>query len=283
MGVVSYQDQLSIETPEQVALSLPVAGIGSRFLAILVDSLIQIAALTLFWVSLALLVSGSSSVKAAEPTAHEQAWAVAILIFLHFLVFWGYFTLFEGLARGQTPGKRLFKLRVIKDSGRQVTFAEAMARNLLRVVDMLPGMYLTGILAILFNRQRKRLGDMVAGTLVVHTGEDTDAGAMGDGTRTLTIGTTFETMNTGLAEEHRRIFPATAIARLKDDDLVLLDTYFARIPDLDVATKDALAQRLLGMLCRKMEVEQPADTGLRELLDAIAEELRNQVGLQTMR
>ena len=82
---------------------------------------------------------------------------------------WGYSALFEAFWNGQTPGKRLFNIRVIKDSGRQITLFEALARNLLRVVDMFPPpVYFVGLVSMLCNRQQKRLGDFVAGTIVIH-------------------------------------------------------------------------------------------------------------------
>ena len=87
----------------------------------------------------------------------------------NFLLYWGYFALFEAFWNGQTPGKRLVKIRVIKDSGRHITLFEALARNLVRVVDMIPpNFYLVGLLSMLCNKQQKRLGDFVAGTIVIH-------------------------------------------------------------------------------------------------------------------
>ena len=90
------------------------------------------------------------------------------MIFAGFLLVWGYFSLFEAFWRGQTPGKRAMKLRVIKDAGRQITLFESLARNLLRIVDYFPGLYLTGVITMLCNKRSKRLGDLAAGTLVVH-------------------------------------------------------------------------------------------------------------------
>ena len=282
MGVESYQDQISIETPEQVSLRLPVAGVGSRFLAIFADTVIQIAAYILFWVAVALLLSGVSSQSSHQDTSSRaMAWTTALLILLHFLAYWGYFTLFEGLWRGQTPGKRIFKLRVIKDSGRQITFVEAMARNLLRIVDALPVLYLVGILAVLFNRQRKRLGDMVAGTLVVHDEELAEAGTLAEPDRTFTAGMFLPAAPEPATGQQAALFPATAIARLTSDDLVLLDTFFARIPELDVATKDTILQRMLTTLCARMDVPVPPEATPRAALDAIAYELRNQTGLRS--
>jgi uncharacterized RDD family membrane protein YckC len=275
MSTVSFHDQLSIETPDHVSLRLPVAGLGSRFLALLVDTVIQVAAYLLFIFAIVLLFSGVHTASAQPASSQFRAWTMAILIFLHFLLYWGYFTLFEGFWHGKTPGKHLFKLRVIRDSGRHVTLFESAARNLLRIVDALPAFYLVGILCVIFNARRKRLGDMVAGTLVVHQ-EETGVSGSAEITRTFTAG--FYEAETALTPSPApgSVFPADAIARLSADDLVLLDRFFVRIPDLDVNTKDQLAQRLLSTFCAKMDVHLPPSESPRPLLESIAYELRNQ-------
>src|SRR3984885_2471582 len=139
-------DQLTIDTPEQVALRFPVAGIGSRFLAILADTVLQIVVYVALFLVLVLILSSAPKTAAGGFTRSGEKWLIAILILIHFLMYWGYFTLFEALKNGQTPGKMLFKLRVIQDSGRQITFFESMTRNLIRVVDMMPGFYLVGVI-----------------------------------------------------------------------------------------------------------------------------------------
>ena len=164
-----YADQLNIETPEQVDLYFPIAGVGSRFIALVLDSLLQIAV----YLVLLLLVYVTGAYKSIDTVMEHQTdraakWIAAAFILLNFLLVWGYFALFEAFWKGQTPGKRLMKLRVLKDSGRSITLFEALARNLLRVVDYLPSFYLVGVVAMICNRKHKRLGDYVAGTMVVH-------------------------------------------------------------------------------------------------------------------
>ncbi len=155
-------DNLLIDTPEQIPLEFPLAGIGSRFLALALDTLIQSAAgLTL--VAVALAIVG----RTRRVPAHG-AWALAILVLLWFLLHFGYFAIFESVWNGQTPGKRSTHLRVIQDSGRPITVYEAVARNLLRIVDSLPGLYGVAIISALLSAKSKRLGDYVAGTVVVH-------------------------------------------------------------------------------------------------------------------
>lgn len=156
-------DKLIIDTPEQIPLEFQLAGVGSRALALIMDSLIiGIAYLVLFIAAIAIF--------AGTVTYGGQlsgSWTLAIVILIIFLLQWGYFAGFETIWKGQTPGKRYMEIRVIKDSGAPITAYEAIGRNLLRVVDSVPA-YGIGILCVLLNKQNKRLGDMVAGTVVVH-------------------------------------------------------------------------------------------------------------------
>jgi uncharacterized RDD family membrane protein YckC len=155
-------DKLIIDTPEQVQLEFALAGIGSRFMALFVDTLIQFIALMLLFILVVFLGAG------AGLSPEMGKWAVALYIFAFFLLYWGYFAIFEALWKGQTPGKRQAGIRVIRDSGREITAKEAIGRNLLRAVDMLPGVYAVGILCVFLSAQNKRLGDYVSGTVVVH-------------------------------------------------------------------------------------------------------------------
>ena len=148
-----YEDVISIDTPEGVPLELTLAGVGSRFLAAIVDTLIQTATLLVI-VLLATIAGGSGPV-------------VAVATILGFLVFLGYDILFETKASGRTPGKRLTGLRVVRRGGGPVGFRTSAVRNLLRVVDLLPTAYVIGIISILVTKQNQRLGDLAAGTLVL--------------------------------------------------------------------------------------------------------------------
>jgi len=156
------EDKLTIETPEQIPLEFPLAGIGSRFLAAALDTLIQFAVLIVMVVIGLLVFAGLSTIS-------EKAglWGIAIYVLGAFTLQSGYFAFFEAVWNGQTPGKRYVHIRVIKDSGRPITTYEAVLRNLMRIVDSVPG-YGIGILSMLISSQNKRLGDFVAGTVVVH-------------------------------------------------------------------------------------------------------------------
>lgn len=100
-------------------------------------------------------------------------WRV-ILILIPFLLHWGYFTLFEGLWHGQTPSKRVAKIRVIQQSGLAITLFESLSRNFVRAIDFLPSFYVVGSISIFTMARNQRLGDLVADTLVVHEGQTRD-------------------------------------------------------------------------------------------------------------
>src|SRR5262245_7873833 len=135
-AVITTDETLVIETPERVPLHFALASIGNRFIACAIDHTIQMVALFGLWIMF-LIIAGSLSDFGNFLTA-SPSWVKALLIILVFLLISGYFTFFEWLWRGQTPGKRWLKLRVIREDGRPIGFFEAMIRNLLRNFDMLP-------------------------------------------------------------------------------------------------------------------------------------------------
>jgi uncharacterized RDD family membrane protein YckC len=152
---VEFEDRITIPTPEGVDLQLTLAGGGARFVSALVDVVIQIVLLV--------AVTGIAAAMGAFGSGYGYAFAFVA----GFLVFAGYDVLFEVFNSGRTPGKRLNGLRVVRVDGSPVTFFTSAVRNVLRLVDLLPGMYLVGIATILVTRQNQRLGDVAAGTLVV--------------------------------------------------------------------------------------------------------------------
>lgn len=267
----------TVETPEQVELRFPLAGLGSRFLALMLDILIQVAANIVLVIVVAIVFSIPATQRhMGGMSSAAQKWFVAGLVLAYFLLYWGYFSLFEAFYNGQTPGKRILKIRVIKDSGRQITFFEALARNLLRVVDLLPGMYLVGAVSIMVTRQNKRLGDLVADTIVVHERTEEWAGYMSLPAARSAI-TAF---NPAVAERVAPAppligIPADAVIRLGADDLLVIDTYLARALELPLATRAMLASRMLDGLCAKMGVAVPVDAPPERTLEALSYLLRS--------
>lgn len=150
-----FRQHLEVETPEHVLLDYEIAGVGSRTLAAIADW----SVLTVWTIALVSVFG--------QLNPGGVSWITALVVFLYFTSLWGYFTLFEGLRNGQTPGKRWLGIRVVRDTGHAVTFGAAAARNLLRVADFLPMAYLLGGLFVALHPRGKRLGDIVAGTVVV--------------------------------------------------------------------------------------------------------------------
>jgi len=264
--------QLYIDTPEQVELQFAVAGIGSRFVAVLLDHLIQFAAVIVEILLFAWI--GSHAPKGGSaPLNTAGKWFIGFVIFFNFCLWAGYFALFEAFWRGQTPGKRVMKLRAIKDSGRQVTFFEALARNLMRLVDYLPSMYLVGVITMLCNKQNKRLGDMVAGTLVVHEARE-EQPLLPQHNAFLPVKEM--TWQTPVASS---MFAADAVAKLKASDLVVIDAFFARALDLDMDVRAGMAQRIAQQMAAKMGVALPEGNPERAL-EAMAVAMRGGGGFR---
>jgi uncharacterized RDD family membrane protein YckC len=150
-----------VVTPEGVALHLPVAGPVPRAVAWGIDLAIRLGILMLVGTVLALLGAAGQG----------------LYLISMFLIFWAYPILFEALWDGQTPGKKAMSLRVVNGDGAPVGWLPAITRNLLRTVDMLPFGYAAGLIACLADPHARRLGDMVADTLVVHNERERDAAA----------------------------------------------------------------------------------------------------------
>ena len=262
-------DQLSIDTPELVSIEMPLAGIGSRFIALLVDYLIWgAAALVLLMVIVIVLPAMHTFSKISAQ------WMVALIIFAMFLVNWGYFTLFEAFWNGRTPGKRVAKIRVIQRSGRAIGLFESMARNLVRYVDQLPFFYAVGVVAMFVTSQHQRLGDLAAGTLVVRDREE-EAPLWGEsGARTFTA--QIFAPSAPAAEPHTAFsLPATGIAKLSAADLEVLEGFFARRLDMSLPTRQTLAQRIAFAIQAKSGLEPPPGASVETFLEATAHQLRD--------
>ena len=222
----SLSQTIDVETPELVVFSYTIAGIGSRALAAVIDSLLCIAAIIVIMLGVSAL--GPSEKPNAIPSVFD-AWAAAIVVIAIFCLLWGYYVLFEGLADGQTPGKRLLRLRVVRDGGYSITFGASAVRNLMRFVDIQPGFcYAVGIVSTLFTKSGKRLGDIVAGTIVVREAL----------VRQLAPATSVA----------REPAPATLDAALTEDEYSVLERFMERRSSLDAERRTELAAQLTARL-----------------------------------
>jgi uncharacterized RDD family membrane protein YckC len=249
----SFSESHTVETPEQTNIEFTVAGVGSRFLALLIDTLIQTAVLIVGMMAFALL--GVLGVAAKIPLA--ESWILAGVVTGGFLLFYGYFIFFEIFWSGQTPGKRRIGLRVIKETGRRLSPIETVARNLLRIVDQMPGVYAVGILVALSNKQNKRLGDFVAGSLVVRE---------------------------AFPAEIKRSWSAPAATplphaplgadRLSDEELILIESFLHRRDQLDYATRTRMAAEIFSRIEGKLTVSADERLNAETLLEAAAYQRR---------
>ncbi|SDO90020.1 Uncharacterized membrane protein YckC, RDD family [Paenibacillus sp. yr247] len=159
----SLDKEITIITPEQVQLQFHTAGIGSRTLAHLIDSLILLVIngiLFLFVILVSRLYSGDWLPAIAD-------YLIAISIVLWIVLNLGYFVCTEAFMGGQTPGKRMLGLRVLQNNGQSATLLSILIRNLFRLLDIMPTFYFLGAVSIFLSSKDKRIGDMVAGTIVV--------------------------------------------------------------------------------------------------------------------
>jgi uncharacterized RDD family membrane protein YckC len=243
---VPAPEELIIDTPEQIALEFALAGVGSRFLALAFDSLLQISALLFL-----LLLAGAVRWIASVSVPTLGTWAMALLLAVGFVVYVMYFAVFESIWTGQTPGKRLVGLRVIDISGRPVTVYAAIIRNLIRIVDQVPGIYAVAILSVLVTRRQQRLGDLAAGTVVIH-------------------------------ERSEALAPASAAPvsatrhgadKLGPDDIVLIEGFLRRRDDLDSLVRLNAARRIAERMAGKLGLPVTADE--EQLLEQLAAEYRS--------
>jgi len=249
-------EYLSIDTPENVAFGYQIAGIGSRFLAAFIDTLVIfilqiIVNLTLIFLMINLF--GKDSVF--------QPWLLALFGLVGFAFMWGYYIFFEMSWNGQSLGKRKIKLRVIRTDGTPITLTESIIRNLIRLVDFLPFYYGIGVITMFVNEKSRRLGDLAAGTLVVHDKDSVTLESLAKKEKS--------TRNQIDISERTRSLP---LERLTNQDLLMIEDYLQRRYEL--SNSETLANRLLIMVFERLEQPVPqvswleTETLLSEILQA---------------
>lgn len=244
---------MTIDTPEQIALELPLAGIGSRFLALAFDTLIQFI---LGFLSFLLLVGVSMAATTSFLRWLSPSAMAAVLVLFIFCLYWGYFAFFEIIWKGQTPGKRHAKIRVIKDTGRPLNVFEAIGRNLMRAIDLLPGMYGIGIVTMMLNDQNRRLGDFVAGTVVVHD-------------------TPLQDFRPDWSMSSQSSATQIEVSELGSDELVIIETFLHRRLDLDPMVRLQTGERIVRMVKTKTGLEPVAGQLDEDFLEGIARQVRD--------
>lgn len=158
-------EQVDIKTPEYVSLQFHAAGLGSRAAAFIIDTLILVAINIIVVIA---LIFGLNASIFEYFESDIPSYLFAGVIILMFVLNWSYYFLLEYFTGGRTLGKKALGIRVIQENGHSITLLSSLIRNFLRIIDMLPVNYLVGMLMIFFHSKHKRLGDLVAGTIVVH-------------------------------------------------------------------------------------------------------------------
>ncbi|OLC10406.1 MAG: hypothetical protein AUH41_03055 [Gemmatimonadetes bacterium 13_1_40CM_66_11] len=227
-----------VETPEHVDVQFELAGVGSRLAAGLLDLLLLWLGLLVLW------LGGGAIVGAVFPSGGTtQGWLTAAMIILAFCLVWGYFTVFEAVNGGRTPGKQALGIRVVMDTGRTITTTASVVRNLVRFIDCyFPALpFAPALIAIAVHPSNKRLGDMAAGTIVVR-----------DHPTDWTLGAPVPAADDAVAEPLE-----TGPPDLSEEEFRLLDRFLGRINDLTPEVQ----VRITTDLVRRFEQRIPRRSG----------------------
>lgn len=226
---------------------------GSRFLALALDTLIQAIAVVV--VVLVLLVAGVPGFL--SKFRQSSLWVSAAIVVALFLLHFGYFAWFEIAWNGQTPGKRRVGIRVLKDSGRPLTASEAIGRNLLRIIDQLPGFYGVAVLTAMLNAESKRLGDFLAGSIVVHEP------LVGQGQKPWQRPAARAAHGAPLGGK-----------QLSAEDIALIEAFLARRYQLTDDVRRRMAGEILSRMQSKLTLSDDDRAGVEATLEALVQEHR---------
>jgi uncharacterized RDD family membrane protein YckC len=267
-AAATTDETLIIETPERVPLHFALASIGNRFLACAFDHFLQI----LFIVVLVLAVLWTVGVSDMGRWIKDAPkWALALLIVAIFLIQAGYFVLFEWAWNGQTPGKRWLRLRVIREDGRPVTFWEAAARNLVRTFDMMPAaivpFYSVGLVSVFVSSRDQRIGDLVAGTVVVRERE----------AQAPSFDQVFSspTSDAALRRSFKPVPFGADIGALTEGEIEVVEAFLRRRWDLDDAPRQWMAWRVATPILHKLRPQfDPAEFTYEGFLEELLHRYR---------
>lgn len=248
---------VTIRTPESVELEFVLAGVGSRAVALTLDYLCLGAGLTGLAVVYSFLLVRLLAMDTllTIPSETVQLWITAIAAILAFALYVGYFALFETWWYGQTPGKRYAKIRVIRDDGQPERLPQATLRSLLRPID---DILFVGFFCVLLSKTEKRVGDWLAGTLVVQT-DPVSSGEIQVSERSQAIG--------------KDLLAIVDITRLSPDDFATVREFLQRrqamSPKAKILVSDQLARRFKNQLViETLPTEMTTDTFLEALYSA---------------
>lgn len=267
--------QIEYETPENVRLTYKPAGLGTRFSAWLLDIIIVNVGLFFLFIAFAFIAAALDDVLGPwlhdlrdylDSDGESDAESAGMIIVGIFLIFWGfgsffYFALSEFLMRGQTIGKRAAKIRVVRSEGFALDAVSIFVRNIFRVVDQLPPLWLVPLVS----GRSQRFGDMASGTIVVS--DDLQE-----------LSEIRSNLSTHQATDARFRFDNVKLGRLKPNDFSAVEQVLERWPSLRAYERQKLGLSLVESLCRKMQIDEvPGYEDHRVFLeDLLAAEIRRQ-------
>ncbi|MCR2822834.1 RDD family protein [Lederbergia panacisoli] len=237
------EDRLDIKTPEYVSLQFQVAGLGSRTAAFIIDQLILMAFNIAIVVIFLIIAYGQPDILFFLDL---HSYLIAFIIIGIFFINWGYFFAFEYFSGGRTPGKRAMGIRVIQENGHSITLLSSFIRNLLRIIDSLPSGYFLGIIMIFFHSKHKRVGDIVAGSIVVHERKTNRKNKLSPIEK--------EIQARGLSKNDL-IIEEWSLKSINMKDWKLIQTYVNRFLQLPKNEKDDLTKQVAAILFPKLGIE----------------------------
>jgi uncharacterized RDD family membrane protein YckC len=245
---------VTVRTPEAIAFYYELAGLGSRFLALFIDSIIQGV---LAFAVLLLFAAATPRAPAVASALHLSgknfaSLVLAILILLFFVIYYGYFVLFERYWNGQTPGKRLLGIRVVRDGGYPIELMDSIIRNLIRILEFALGFYFISVISMLASSENKRLGDFAAGTIVVRD-------------RSMEV----YDPKTWLTEAQPTSAATSVAGKVDSRELAVVNMYIARKTSLTPQAARQMAAKIAAMLRPKVGPEL-ADLSDDELITRVA-------------
>jgi uncharacterized RDD family membrane protein YckC len=280
-----WDDDVSVLSAENVFFEIETAGLAARFGATVIDVLLQL--LTAGLLGLAFDIVDSYVAPMQSWTLWMVYFGTALLILLLFVIFYAYYFFFEWLWDGQTPGKRLLRLRVMQADGMPITYWHALVRNVLRIADFLPLFYGAGALVALLSSDNRRIGDLVAGTIVARERGDLghdkvldirvaidnflSAGATPEQRTPNTERPALEPVNEMDAET------TVLLARLNAQDYELVRDFLARRETLPPLARARLAHSLARRIAAKLRIEAVPEDEAEAFLAEVAERLRGRM------
>lgn len=246
-------NKIKFTTPESVELEFTLAGIGSRAWALIIDYPILFLSLGVFILIWALISNLLIDVGLDIFGSSFVLWTTAIAFLIFFFVYTGYFVFFETIWQGQTPGKRIAKIRVIRDDGRPVSLPQASLRALLRPIDET---LFIGAFLIMLNNNEKRLGDLVAGTIVIQAHPAN------------------KSTNLTISEEAKSFYislqKVSDLSQMLPDDFAIIREYLQRRNGMSKKAKSALSIKLAEQVKSIIDLKiLPADISSDVLLEAV--------------